>query len=337
LRANSATSSSSTGGCPARRVHNRCSTSSTRCTGSAGAATSISSTKAVKAFLPILADWLKARDYPFEFTTEASINLADDAELLALMRAANFFALFVGIESADAETLMATRKKQNTGRDLADSVHRIYAAGMFVVAGFIVGFDAERGAVAPGSAALIEAAAIPICMIGLLWALPNTQLSRRLAREGRLSEGYEINAAEAGDHCTQGLNFVTLRPRRDILADCRDLIGETYRPERYFARVRRMARMLDAHAYRAAIPIRRDLYEVLRLGWRCLVVERELRREVWRTVVDCLRHNPRALRAALRITSLYLHFGPFARRVVAELDDRIAREAADDVAYISRS
>jgi len=291
----------------------------------------IGNKKAVKAFLPILADWLKARDYPFEFTTEASINLADDAELLALMRAANFFALFVGIESADAETLMATRKKQNTGRDLADSVQRIYAAGMFVVAGFIVGFDAERGPVAPGSAALIEAAAIPICMIGLLWALPNTQLSRRLAHEGRLSAGYEINAAEAGDHCTQGLNFATLRPRRDILADCRDLIGETYRPARYFGRVRRMARMLDARAYRAAIPIRRDLYEALRLGWRCLVVEREVRGEVWRTVVDCLRHNPRALRAALRITSLYLHFGPFARRVVAELDGRIAQEAADEL------
>src|SRR5215475_3445667 len=100
-------------------------------------------------------------------------------------------------------------------------------------------------AVAPGSVALIEAAAIPICMIGLLWAAPNTQLSRRLEREGRLFAGYEVNAAEAGDHCTQGLNFVTLRPRRDILADCRDLIAETYRPERYFGRLRRMARRLD--------------------------------------------------------------------------------------------
>src|SRR5215475_13758302 len=186
----------------------------------------IGNKKAVKAFLPILADWLKARDDPFEFTTEASINLADDAELLRLMRAANFFALFVGIESADTETLIATRKKQNTRRDLAESVHRINAAGMFVLARFIVGFDAERGPVAPGSVALIEAAAIPICMIGLL-------------------------------------------------TDCRDLIAETYRSERYFGRLRRMVRRLDARAHRAAIPIRRDLYELLRLGWRCLMVERQ--------------------------------------------------------------
>jgi hypothetical protein len=169
-------------------------------------------------------------------------------------------------------------------------------------------------------------------MIGLLQALPNTQLSRRLEREGRLSEGYEVNLAEEGDHCTQGLNFVTLRPRRDILADCRDLVRETYRPDLYFARLRRTARMLDAREHRVAIPIRRDLYEVVRLGWRCLVVDREMRGEVWRTVVDCVRHNPSALRSVLRVTSLYLHLGPFARRVVAELDQRIVNEVGGEVA-----
>src|SRR4051812_20157010 len=88
----------------------------------------IGNKKALKVFLPQLADWLKARSYPFEFSTEASLNLADDSELLALMRAANFFAVFVGIESSDESTLIATRKKQNTRRDIAASVRRIYAA-----------------------------------------------------------------------------------------------------------------------------------------------------------------------------------------------------------------
>ena len=95
----------------------------------------IGNKKALKAFLPQLTEWLKARDYPFEFSTEASLNLADDFELLALMRAANFFAVFVGIESADEATLIAMRKKQNTRRDIAASVHRIYAAGILVGAG----------------------------------------------------------------------------------------------------------------------------------------------------------------------------------------------------------
>ena len=87
----------------------------------------IGNKKAVKAFLPELARWLDAHGFPFEFTTEASLNLADDPELLRLMNEANFFGVFVGIESPDPETLIAMRKKQNTRRNIAESMHRIYA------------------------------------------------------------------------------------------------------------------------------------------------------------------------------------------------------------------
>ena len=80
-------------------------------------------------FLPELADWLKAHDYPFEFSTEASINLADDDELLKLMREANFFTVFVGIESPDPKTLVHTKKKQNTRRNLAEACTRSIAPG----------------------------------------------------------------------------------------------------------------------------------------------------------------------------------------------------------------
>jgi radical SAM superfamily enzyme YgiQ (UPF0313 family) len=139
----------------------------------------IGNKKAVKAFLPELAKWLEAHDYPFEFTTEASLNLADDAELMALLNQANFVGVFVGIESPDTATLIAMRKKQNTRRSIAQSVHKIYAAGLFVHAGFIVGFDSEKESMADTMVELIEEAAIPICMVGLLYALPNTQLSRR--------------------------------------------------------------------------------------------------------------------------------------------------------------
>jgi radical SAM superfamily enzyme YgiQ (UPF0313 family) len=292
----------------------------------------IGNKKALKIFLPQLTEWLRARNYPFEFTTEASLNLADDAELLILLRAANFFAVFIGIESADQATLSATRKKQNTRRDIAASVHRIYAAGLFVVAGFIVGFDSEAGGVAKATTQLIEEAAIPICMIGLLTALPNTELSRRLKREGRLFVNYEVNATDDGDHCNvvgQGLNFTTLRPRRAVLADARQLIADVYRPERYFGRLRRVARTLDCSDYRAAIPLRRDFYEILRLSWRCLVAEAEMRREVWKTLVHCARYNPAALRAALRITALYIHLGPFARQAAMALERKIAEAGAE--------
>ena len=99
----------------------------------------IGNKKAVRAFLPHLKAWQEAHGFPFEFSTEASINLADDGELLRLMRDCGFFAVFVGIESPDPDTLVAMKKKQNTRRNLVDSVHKIYEAGMFVTAGFIIG------------------------------------------------------------------------------------------------------------------------------------------------------------------------------------------------------
>ncbi len=108
----------------------------------------IGNKKAVKAFLPHLKAWQEKHHYPFEFSTEASVNLADDDELLGLMRDANFFAVFIGIESPDTETLIKMQKKQNTRRVLSESIRHIYDAGIFVMGGFIVGFDTETDAVA---------------------------------------------------------------------------------------------------------------------------------------------------------------------------------------------
>src|ERR1700692_542023 len=128
-------------------------------------------------------------------------------QLLKMMRDANFFALFVGIESPNTETLIATQKKQNTRRSLADSVHKIYRAGMFVTAGFIVGFDSEEVSVADAMAEFIQESAIPVCMVGLLYALPNTQLTRRLALEGRLHPFPERAHVKSADQRTLGLHF----------------------------------------------------------------------------------------------------------------------------------
>src|SRR4029453_18629412 len=144
----------------------------------------IGNKKALKQFLPELARWQAERGYPFMFTTEASINLADDQQLLDMMGQANFFGLFVGIETPDPATLVAIRKKQNTRRNLAESIRKIHRAGMFVVAGFIVGLDGEGVGVADAMIECIEATNIAGAAIGLLSALPNTQLHRRLQQEG---------------------------------------------------------------------------------------------------------------------------------------------------------
>jgi radical SAM superfamily enzyme YgiQ (UPF0313 family) len=282
--------------------------------------------KALKAFLPQLAAWLEAHDYPFEFSTEASINLADDADLLLMMRRANFFALFVGIESPDTDTLVAMQKKQNTRRDMVASIHKIYAAGMFVTAGFIVGFDSETASVADAMASFIKEAAIPVCMVGLLYAVPNTGLGRRLTREGRLHVNSELAVPNCGDQCTAGLNFETLRPRRDILEDYKRILETVYDPDAYAERLERLAALIDRSGMRRDPPkgsIGRSV-RALESVHHFVSTIPQTREGFWRAFRTCAKSNPAALGFVVMLMAMYLHLGPFSRQVIAAIDRRIA-------------
>ena len=279
----------------------------------------IGNKKALKKFLPDLKRWMNEKKFPFEFSTEASINLADDAELLRALTETNFFAVFVGIESPDTESLVLMQKKQNTRRSLQDSIAKIYGAGIFVNAGFIVGFDSEKGSIANGMIECIEDTAIPICMVGLLYALPTTQLTRRLLAEGRLFSDDDL--PNLGDQCTAGLNFETKRPRADVLRDYRAVLEAIYEPAAYFGRVRRVGRMLKRSRSHRMLP--GDLRSFGRLLWRIPGAAPGVRRQFWKTVLDCIIHNPRALPYLVMIMALYLHLGPFARQVIGEIDREI--------------
>ena len=298
----------------------------------------IGNKKAVKAFLPHLIAWQKERGYPFEFSTEASVNLADDDALLALMRQANFFTIFVGIESPDTDTLIHTQKKQNTRRSLAHGVQKILRAGIYVNAGFILGFDTEKGSVADGMIACIEDTTIPVCMVGLLYALPTTQMTRRLASEQRLFPDWyidELAKAGVGDQCTAGLNFTTSRPRRDILLDYKRVLQTIYAPAAYFKRVTQTALTLDRPVLdRSASPDERmhigpvplqDLGLLLHLMWRILRQQPVAFWHFAKAFVTCARRNPGALECVGRTAALYLHLGPFSRFVIANLDEQIGK------------
>lgn len=283
----------------------------------------IGNKKALKRFLPALAAWQEERGYPFELTTEASINLADDRELLQMMRAASFFGIFVGIESPDPETLVAMQKKQNTRRSLVESLNKIYEAGLVVIAGFIVGFDSEERSVAAPMIESIEAMRIPVCTVGLLTALPGTQLTRRLEREKRL---LPLNH-EQGDQCTVGLNFLTRRPRREILDDYRRIVAAIYDADAYFERLRAMCRALRPARRRVKIEpwlTFKYLAFFWRVMWRTTFEEPELRRHAWRTVAVALWHNPATLKSAMYLIAYYLDLGPFARYVTRQVDRQIA-------------
>ena len=287
----------------------------------------IGNKKALKKFLPDLQRWLNKRKFPFEFTTEASINLADDPELLRALSAANFFGIFVGIESPDTDTLVLMRKKQNTRRSLQESISRIYSAGIGVFAGFIVGFDSENASIADAMIECIEDTAIPVCAVGLLYALPATQLGRRLLREGRLFSGYDGPSPEdEGDQCTAGLNFETKRSRRDVLADYRAVLDAVYDPAAYFGRVRRVGRMLKRGKRRLKAPLRyvlRDARGFGRLVWRLPAAGPGTARQFWKMAFDCAIHNPRALPFLFMLSGLYLHYGPFSRQVIGQIDRQI--------------
>jgi radical SAM superfamily enzyme YgiQ (UPF0313 family) len=286
----------------------------------------IGNKKALKLFLPKLIAWQKQHGYPFQLSTEASLNLADDDELLVMLREAMFFVVFIGIESPDPDVLVGMQKKQNTRRDIADSVRRIYREGIFVVGGFIVGFDEEPVGMVEPYHALIEESSIPVCMVGLLYALPNTQLTRRLEAEGRLHPEHDKSDA-IGDQCVTGLNFDTTRPRAQVLTDYLEIIERTYAPENYFSRVRQVGKWLDMSKRASAFSpshMWADVKLATKFMWNLHRRHPALIPHFWRTVVGAIIRNPRAAMPIGMMMALYAHLGPYSQYVSGQIRQQIA-------------
>ena len=287
----------------------------------------IGNKKALKKFLPELTAWQATRGYPFMFSTEASLNLADDDELLAMLAAANFFIVFIGIESGDTDTLVSMQKKQNTRRSIAQSVNKIYGAGIHAIAGFIIGFDTEKASVARDMIETIEATNIPLGIIGLLTSLPNTQLQRRLEREDRIIDGWAQSPEGSGDQCTAGLNFKTLRPRRDVLVDYKTVLEAVYSPQAFFGRLQRMTAQLKRPKLTVKLEARHWARNLRIYGKLC--AEITFRRpgmalHFWRFMARTLFTNPRAIEFVTMNIVMYMHVGRFTRFVIADMERRIA-------------
>jgi Domain of unknown function (DUF4070) len=167
-------------------------------------------------------------------------------------------------------------------------------------------------------------------MVGLLYALPNTQLTRRLAREGRLHLDHDVAATSGGDQCITGLNFDTRRPLRDILADYRRILERVYDPTAYAARLDRMVTLLDRSGRARDLPEgdMRGKMSALESVHRVVAEIPQAREAFWRTFMNCAKNSPASLRIVVAHLVLYLHLGPFSRQVIAAIDRRIA--ALDD-------
>jgi radical SAM superfamily enzyme YgiQ (UPF0313 family) len=278
-----------------------------------------------KEILRAVKDWSGDHGHPFFFSTEASINLADDEELLGLMADLDFRYVFVGIETADHEVLQSIHKQQNLARNIVADLHRIYRHGMVVNGGFILGFDGETGESARRMVEIIEQGKIVMPMVGLLFALPNTQLTRRLREENRLLEDTgrlsEDSDPTEVDQTTSGLNFIPQRPGAEILGDFLHVLKAAYSTRKYFDRCLSLSRILRIR-YRFAPSWRRKiryatafLRTVARLGLRPATAY-----YYWRNLVAVLLTRPSALETVVNLMAMYLHFKPqteFVSGVVA--------------------
>jgi len=259
----------------------------------------IGNKKNVKLLLPRLVQWMREHKFPFSLYTEASLNLAEDEEMLALMREAHFTRVFLGIETPVVESLKETTKFQNLRKDLLESVKLIQAYGMEVMAGFIVGFDNDPADVFDRQIAFIREAAIPLSMVGLLTALPNTQLWRRLKAEGRLLK------SSLGNNTLADLNFIPRMDTQELLDGYRRILQTIYSPREYFQRVSAFLAQLGSGSRSPLV-----LSDILALGrslWRQGLLS-DYRREYWKFFAQSLSHHRQHFSKAITLAIMGHHF-----------------------------
>lgn len=276
------------------------------------------------AMLRRLIDWQARRGEPFSFVTQASVNLGQDLELLDLMTAANFSFVFVGIESPDEDVLTSARKHQNVRNPLLESIRAINANGLSVIGSFILGMDQETAGAGERMRTFAEAAAIPLVMVNVLRALPQTALWDRLAAEGRLHDGI---AASGWDSLT---NFRPTRPMDEIFAEQAAALSALYAPATYLRRA--LGAALDMRPTRASVPGAkprpaadpalalprksrgRELASCLHLLWRQGVVS-PARWQFWRQLAIVGRKNPSRLRRYLVLCGMGENMFAFVRHL----------------------
>ena len=223
----------------------------------------IGNKKVAKDLLRYLAEYQRRHDYRFHFGTEASLNLAQDAELLRLFREAGFGWVFIGIESPDEESLKETLKFQNTRQDILTSVRAVYAAGLDIFAGFIIGFDHDTEETFDKQYRFIMESGIQASMIGLLTAIPKTPLHARLAKEGRL-----IANANSTDNVKLGTNVLPKGMGYDeMVAGYRALHERLFDDQGIARRIRNKLRYLRP----APTPLGITVGQLPRLLWRFAV------------------------------------------------------------------
>jgi len=265
----------------------------------------IGSKKHARALLQELAPWLRSRGEPFDFLTQASVNLGQDLELIDLMTAANLDKVFIGIESPDENVLQTSHKYHNIKNPLVESLRNLKQNGVGVIGSFIIGLDGEAKGAGERIYAFMEQTAIPMAMLGILQIAPHTSLWHRLEREGRLRQdvGDDLGTFSA-------LNYEPDRPEAEIMQEYVDAWDYLYEPSRYLARAYRyhLAMRPARRALEAApgTPLPKDCVPDQGMALRRILIEIKAffkilwwqgvrpsyRRQFWTQMIGMLRRNP---------------------------------------------
>jgi radical SAM superfamily enzyme YgiQ (UPF0313 family) len=291
----------------------------------------------VKLFLKELLPWMIEHKYPFSFATEASVDLANDQELMDEMVKCNFGAVFLGIETPDEESLALTQKHQNTRSSLSDAVNNIAKSGIRVMAGFIIGFDGEKKGAGQRIVKFVEQTNIPTAVFSMLQALPDTALWHRLIKEGRMRGSANINQ-------TTLMNFVPTRPLEEIAYEYMDAFDELYEPSKFLDRTYRHFLTLGEATYPDKGKGRKKTFSwvVIRafliICWRQGAV-RSTRWQFWRNLWSMYRVNPGGVTSYLGVCTQIEHFleyrGIVRREIEAQVADFLIGEAKEKAAALA--
>jgi radical SAM superfamily enzyme YgiQ (UPF0313 family) len=249
--------------------------------------------------LPAIIEWRKDKT-GINFITEASINLADDLELMTLMTAAGFNSVFVGIETPDENSLMECNKGQNLRRDLVESVHTLQRNGLQVMGGFIVGFDNDSDTIFRRQIDFIQKSGIVTAMVGMLQAPHGTRLYERMQKENRIL--HEMT----GDNADGSTNIIPAMGIQKLKAGYQHLMDELYSPKAFYERVKTFLSIYKP----ANIPDKIHLDEIAAFFssiWRLGFIGKE-RREFWHLFFWTLFKYPRKFALAITFAIYGYHF-----------------------------
>jgi len=251
--------------------------------------------------LPAVIAWMKAKKHPFALSTEASINMADDEELMQLMVDAGFNTVFVGIETPNEESLVECNKSQNQNRDLVASVKKIQNHGFEVQGGFIVGFDSDPLSIFKSQISFIQNSGIVTAMVGLLNAPAGTRLYKRLKAENRLLKSF------TGDNTDCSLNFIPKMNSETLMNGYKHVLDTIYSPKDFYERVRTF---LKEYRPRRKRRDKIQFYHIrafIRSVWVLGVKERG-RRYYWKLFISTLLKRPRTLPLSVSLSVYGYHF-----------------------------